>query len=78
MANATYGTVHLEGNAWKIKCDPHVALRLKRVFAKISPSAHGTYALSDTDENARDLLWFLERYPMEVRDQKQLEKRALR
>jgi SNF2 family DNA or RNA helicase len=78
MAHKTYGTVHLEGNAWKIRCDPHVVLRLKRVFAKISPSAHGTLSLSDTDENARDLSWFLERYPMEVRDQKQLEKRALR
>jgi SNF2 family DNA or RNA helicase len=74
----TYGTVRLEDGEWKVRAEPHVVVRLKRVFGKVGRGAHGTIALSDTDENARDLLWFLDRYPMEVDDRKALERRAMR
>jgi SNF2 family DNA or RNA helicase len=51
---------------WVIKCEPHVSLRLKRVFGKADIREHGTLHLSATRENSRDLEWFLERYQMEV------------
>ena len=51
---------------WVIECAPHVAIRLKRVFARINTYEYGTLRLSATPENSFDLQWFLERYPMEV------------
>lgn len=51
---------------WLIQCAPHVALRLKRVFSKLGTHARYAYRLSDTIDNARDLQWFLERYPFDV------------
>lgn len=66
----TYGTVTLqrEKKKWLIKCEPHVAIRLKRVFAKIDGGQHGTFLLSDTLENCRDLMWFMDRYPLEIKE----------
>lgn len=64
----TYGRVVYEGTQWLIDAEPQVALRLKRVFGKIAKGRQGTLALLDTIDSARDLAWFLERYPMEMRD----------
>ncbi|GAC1393635.1 MAG: hypothetical protein NVSMB47_01280 [Polyangiales bacterium] len=75
-----HGTLRFEDDCWKVKCDPHVLIRLKRVFGKVARAAHGTITLSDGDETARDLLWFLQRWPLTVdaADRKLLEKRAAR
>lgn len=61
-----YGTVHFDFDRrkWCIKTEPHVSMRLKRNFAKIAPTSMGEHELSDTAENARDLEWFLQRYPL--------------
>lgn len=74
----TYGTVSLDpkSNAWKIECEPHVSLRLKRVFRKLGNSSHGKFRLSATAENSRDLVWFMDRYPMEVKDRERLDQLA--
>lgn len=70
-----YGTVDYvtERRAWAIQCEPHVSLRIKRVFGKVDKWRHGSFLISDTPENARDITWFLDRYPMEVRDRDRLE-----
>jgi SNF2 family DNA or RNA helicase len=65
----TYGTVFLDQDPkfWVVQCDPHVAIKLKRVFAKLqSDRASRAYRLLDTIETSRDLEWFLDRYPMEM------------
>ncbi len=72
----TFGTIRLVRSAWEIEAEPHVALRLKRVFGKVATGARGALRLGDTEENARDLVWFLDRYPMAVEDRKYLERRA--
>lgn len=51
---------------WVIKAAPHVMIRLKRTFEKISKSSHECALLLDTPENSRELAWFLERFPMEA------------
>lgn len=63
-----YGVVTYDRAAreWRIACEPHVMLRLKRVFEKIAKGAHGEAGLSDSIENGRDLAWFLERFPMVI------------
>lgn len=62
----TYGSVSHEPDhrAWIIETDPNVAIRLKRVFAKIDTGSFGRHRLSDNVENCRDLEWFLVRFPM--------------
>lgn len=49
-----------------VTCEPHIALRIKRVFGKIDKASHGVLSISDTTENARDLEWFLARYPLKL------------
>jgi SNF2 family DNA or RNA helicase len=62
----TYGTLTFKKGVWHIEAEPHVALKLKRVFPKVSKRQHGTIKLTDTQEICRDLEWFLERYPLSV------------
>lgn len=72
----SFGTILFGGDSWVISTQPHVALRLKRVFPKIRPYEQGALRLSDTPENARDLEWFLERYPHQVSHPKILADRS--
>jgi SNF2 family DNA or RNA helicase len=74
----TVGTVTYcaESRQWAIVCEPHVNLRLKRVFGKLDGKSQGEHRISATPENARDLEWFLERYPMEVREPERLRSEA--
>lgn len=71
----TFGTAVLKGREWEIKCEPHVAMRLKRVFGK-AQRAGGKVTLTDTIEIARDLQWFCERFPLQVTPSEHLERRA--
>jgi hypothetical protein len=61
---------------WVIETSPHVMTRLKRVFARINPGQHGKVTLSDSSENATELIWFIQRFPLEVRPLKYLKERA--
>ncbi len=51
-------------------------MKLKRVFAKLGKGSTGTHLLSDTPENARDIVWFLKLYPMASRYGEYLYSRA--
>lgn len=64
----TLGKVSLDGKTWGIECEAHVSLRLKRVFQKIHKGQFGKLTLSDSPENCRELLWFMDRYPLEISD----------
>lgn len=72
-----YGTIALSehGNQWSVTAEPHILLRIKRVFEKIDKSQFGSVTLSNTPENCRDLEWFCQRYPMKVEPR---EHKALR
>ena len=63
-------------NGWFIKTQPHIAVRLKRIFPKIDRGSQGIIHLSDTPENARELEWFLQRYPHKVLHPEKLKERA--
>lgn len=65
----TYGRLYLNGNGtWYVEAQPHVLLRLKRVFERVPKGAFGRVPLANTPENCRDLLWFMDRYPLQVED----------
>jgi SNF2 family DNA or RNA helicase len=61
-----YGKVEVRGSQLLITSEPYVTIRLKRVFGKLSTHSHGTHKLHLTPETARDLDWFMERYPLEI------------
>ncbi|MNR71256.1 hypothetical protein D3C71_18710 [compost metagenome] len=71
----TYKSAKSKGS-WVIDCERHVRNKLKRFFASVDPWSTGPVQLSDTAENCRDLLWFLERYPMDVPALARLRKSA--
>jgi SNF2 family DNA or RNA helicase len=62
-----FGEITYLPGSWCITCEPHVRGRLRRVFPQVSQRACDTITLSDNPENARDLLWFTERYPMAMK-----------
>lgn len=70
-----YGTItHDElSDCWVIECEPFVRTRLKRVFPRIPQHASKSLRLKATPENTRELSWFLDRYPMEVRETELLQ-----
>lgn len=74
----TYGTCTYSKTLriWEIACEPHVALRLKRWFARIDTYQFGIHRLTATPENCRDLEAFLTRYPMTVLPSEFLKEQA--
>lgn len=67
----SYGsaTLHTDSSGlaiWNIQCEPHVAMRLKQVCSAIHKRAVGTLQLTCTPEHCQDLLWFTQRYPLDV------------
>lgn len=74
----TYGAVRYStrASAWYVQCEPQISIKLKRVFAKVGVDSHGVHKLSDSAENARDLEWFLERYPLAITEEDRARLRA--
>lgn len=70
-----YGTCRLKDGVWEIDAEPHVLLRLKRMF-KRARAERGTVQLQDTKEICRDLEWFITRFPLEVNRKQYLHRRA--
>lgn len=69
MPSKTYGEIRRAGGAslyWLIKAEPHVMMRLKRIFPRVKTASFGTIAISDSTEVCRDLEWVLERWPMKA------------
>lgn len=71
----TYGTATLGAGEWHIKAEPHVIIRLRRMFKRTAKQI-GSVKLTATDEVCRDLLWFTQRYPLEVTPRDALERGA--
>jgi SNF2 family DNA or RNA helicase len=65
-----YGTIKLnkELEAWEIRCEPQVRLKLKAIFGKIRKYETEVIHLNNTPENCMDLHWFLQRYPLKVKE----------
>lgn len=62
----TFGAITHEGGRWRIECEPHVRTKLRRLFPQVDQRASEVVWLSGSAENSRDLLWFINRYPMLV------------
>lgn len=71
----TFGTAKLVGNEWHVAAEPHVLLRLKRLFRRAGKQFK-TIRLAATEETSRDLLWFSSRYPLDFEPRDAIEQRA--
>lgn len=71
MTSMNYGSVAYNGRSWRITCEPQVRSRLKRVFPRVPQTAADHIDLLASPENSRELLWFLQRYPMTLQDDTQ-------
>lgn len=71
MAVRTYGKIYLSEDKkhWHINnAEPHICIKLKAIFTKIAKSQTQPFKFINNDENCRELLWFTERYPLQVSD----------
>jgi SNF2 family DNA or RNA helicase len=62
----TFGKIEFSGRYWYVACEPQVRSRLKRVFPRVSQRAGDIVELLASAENSRELLWFIQRYPMDM------------
>lgn len=59
----TYGTLdHFKGS-WVVTAEPHVVIRLRRVFPRMA-RRQDFVGLADTLETSRELEWFVSRFPL--------------
>lgn len=66
MKLRTYGTLDFNGDTMKFRVEPHVAVRIRRVFKDAHTDEEGVISLSTSPAHLVDVDWFLSRYPMEV------------
>ncbi len=81
--NRTYGKIILEkgekATQWRLfECAPHVCIKLKAIFRQIGFSSSQPFHLTNTIEFCNDMLWFIQRYPLQISEQdlKYLKKQA--
>ncbi len=60
---------HVAPHNWVIDAEAHVVMRAKRMFLQLHRQHGQALQLTDTLDNCRDLLWFVERYPLEMEPQ---------
>lgn len=53
---------------WALAVDPHVMIKVKRLFPRCAPHRTGVLLISDTPETSRDLEWVHDRWPLEMND----------
>lgn len=62
-----HGTVtRTKSGGWQVDAGPYIRMRLKRAFPGQSRQQHSKITLSPTESTARDLMWFCERFPLEM------------
>lgn len=69
VAERTYGSLvyYADARRWIITgLEPQVAIRIKRIFPRVSPTQVGSFTFSDSDESRSEIEWFLARYPLVV------------
>ena len=65
----SFGSLRISSNGREFvlsSCEPHVRTRIRRVFARVSQRAGEEIVIQVSPETCRDLLWFMDRYPLDV------------
>jgi SNF2 family DNA or RNA helicase len=64
--NADAPAEYNESALWRLTGEPHLLLRVKRIFGRVNKHEHGAVHLKDNEEVRRDLEWLLMRYPIRI------------
>jgi superfamily II DNA or RNA helicase len=65
----TYGTIRFRTDLgrWQIvRMPPHVSLVFKKIFPRIPMHHTGEFNITDSASVCADLVWFMQRYPLEI------------
>ncbi len=63
----TYGKLKYYLDKWVLEdIEPHVSIKLKKIFPKIPTYEIPPYSFAATDENSAELEWFTSRFPLEI------------
>lgn len=54
---------------WCLEVEPAVRARARQVLARVQPTRSSSIVVSDTIESARDITWFIERFPLDPVDE---------
>ncbi len=73
----TFGTLHAVDGEFAAHVEPHVAVRLKRIFPRASQNRQGAIVLRSTPEVAKELDWVMDRWPLVMEDATHVELRRL-
>lgn len=69
VVSKKYGKIVFDDGHWIIeRAEPHVCIRLKNLFPKIPKGETVPFKIANNFDNCYDLLWFMDRYPMEISD----------
>jgi SNF2 family DNA or RNA helicase len=63
----TYGTITWFKGAWIIAAEPHVVIRLRRVFPRVARK-DDFIGIADTVEVSREIEWFMSRFPLAYKE----------
>ena len=63
-----HGTYELKDGTWYLELDPPTMIRAKRVFGRVRVNSRGRLMVKHTAEVARDLEWFMQRFPLTPTD----------
>lgn len=74
----TFGTARRDGQTreWIIDAQPHVMMRIKRLFGRFGGKTPRQIKVRDTLDVCRDLEWICERWPLEIAQADYLRARA--
>ena len=64
--DTSLGSLTRDGDLWVIKTQPHIVMRVKRMFQRIRQTQSNALLVTATDEVSRDLLWMLDRWPLTI------------
>lgn len=70
------GEAKLVDGVWVVQAQPHVMMRMKRVFGRLAKGATKELRIRDTPEVCRDLEWFAQRFPLRFAQAEHLHQRA--
>lgn len=74
----TVGRATLAHGMWEITAEPHVMMHVKRIFPSVDKTSTGKVKLSDTPEHGAELLWFSQRFPLDIKPRIRATMQALK
>lgn len=60
--------IYAKTGYWYVEGEPHLLIRLKRIFPRSNQQEYGRIGLKDTRETCQELLWVMSRWALKISD----------